>query len=63
MRKIKIESYRSKPLVNMTDDMQRVTITGTVHEIREMLRCLERNAIYFNFDFSACMQNEEKEDE
>jgi len=48
MKIIECKSYRSKPLVNMTEDMQRLIITGTNYEIRQMLRCLENNKIYFN---------------
>ena len=50
MKIIECKSYRSKPLVNMTEDMQRLIliITGTNYEIRQMVRCLENNKIYFN---------------
>ena len=47
MEIIKWDNYRSEPFLNMQNDMVRLTITGTNHEIRRMLRCLEEGRVYF----------------
>jgi hypothetical protein len=36
MKIINKEYYRSKPMVNMTDDLVRITITAKRHELREL---------------------------
>ena len=39
------EDYRSKPHVNMTDDMARVTLTCTMHELRRLKECFVEDTI------------------
>ena len=44
-------TYRSSgTTVNKTDDMTIIVIVGKHYEVREMLRCLEENEIYFTKD-------------